>query len=164
MASRLGRRVVHFANLPLKLVMPSSRENIKEVAFKTIPSASKIEIKRVLESLYGLEVEKVQTLNMQGKKKRRGGIVFSKPDYKKAYVTLKNPVTLPANLFPINIFEEGKEAKQQEEADTVDRQRKVAHWLEDSKDKFKPDQWQSEKQKVEASKKLAPWHSKLSWR
>lgn len=164
MASRLGRRVVHFANLPLKLVMPSSRENIKEVAFKTIPSASKIEIKRVLESLYGLEVEKVQTLNMQGKKKRRGGIVFAKPDYKKAYVTLKHPVTLPPNLFPINLFNEEKEAKQQEEAGTMDKQGKVTHWLEDSKEKVKRDQWQSEKQKVEASKKLAPWHSKLSWR
>lgn len=164
MANRLGRRVVHFANLPLKLVMPSSRENIKEVAFKTIPSASKIEIKRVLESLYGLEVEKVQTLNMQGKKKRRGGIVFAKPDYKKAYVTLKHPVTLPPNLFPINLFEEEKEAKQQEEAGSMDKQGKVTHWLEDSKEKFKPDQRQSEKQKVEASKKLAPWHSKLSWR
>lgn len=164
MASRLGRRVVHFANLPLKLVMPSSRENIKEVAFKTIPSASKIEIKRVLESLYGLEVEKVQTLNMQGKKKRRGGIVFAKPDYKKAYVTLKHPVTLPPNLFPINLFDEEKEAKQQEEAGTMDKQGKVTHWLEDSKEKFKRDQRQSEKQKVEASKKLAPWHSKLSWR
>jgi len=164
MASRLGRRVVHFANLPLKLVMPSSRENIKEVAFKTIPSASKIEIKRVLESLYGLEVEKVQTLNMQGKKKRRGGIVFAKPDYKKAYVTLKHPVTLPPNLFPINLFDEEKDAKQQEEAGTMDKQGKVTHWLEDSKEKFKRDQRQSEKQKVEASKKLAPWHSKLSWR
>lgn len=164
MASRLGRRVVHLANLLLNLVMPSSRENIKEVAFKTIPSASKIEIKRVLESLYGLEVEKVQTLNMQGKKKRRGGIVFAKPDYKKAYVTLKHPVTLPPNLFPINLFDEEKEAKQQEEAGTMDKQGKVTHWLEDSKEKFKRDQRQSEKQKVEASKKLAPWHSKLSWR
>ena len=118
----------------------------------------------MLESLYGLEVEKVQTLNMQGKKKHRGGIVLSKPDYKKAYVTLKHPVTLPPHLFPINIFEEGKEDKQQEEAGTVDTQRKVTHWLEDGREKFKPHQWQSEKRKVEASKKLAPWHSKLSWR
>ena len=35
-------RIVHFANLPLKLLIPSSRENITEVAFKTIPSASKV--------------------------------------------------------------------------------------------------------------------------
>ncbi|KAL0448759.1 UNVERIFIED_CONTAM: hypothetical protein Slati_1432300 [Sesamum latifolium] len=73
MGSRLGRRVVNFANLPIKLLMPSSFSNITEIALKTIPSASKIEIKRVLESLYGFEVEKVQTLNMEGKKKKREG-------------------------------------------------------------------------------------------
>jgi hypothetical protein len=38
---QLGR-IIHFANLPLKLVLPKSRENITEVAFKTIPSASKV--------------------------------------------------------------------------------------------------------------------------
>ncbi|KAF2541538.1 hypothetical protein F2Q68_00028595 [Brassica cretica] len=53
MGSRLGRRVVHFANLPIKLLMPTKLTNIHEFALKTIPSATKIEIKRVLESLYG---------------------------------------------------------------------------------------------------------------
>lgn len=42
MGSRLGRRVVHFANLPIKLLMPSSFTNITEIALKTIPSASKV--------------------------------------------------------------------------------------------------------------------------
>ncbi|CAM6034464.1 unnamed protein product [Sphagnum compactum] len=104
---QLGR-IIHFANLPLKLLLPKSRENITEVAFKTVPSASKIEIKRVLESLYGLQVAKVNTLNMEGKKKRARGSVayYRRPDYKKAYVTLKEPVTLPANLFPFNMAEE----------------------------------------------------------
>lgn len=113
-------RIIHFANLPLKLLLPSSRENITEVAFKTIPSASKIEIKRVLESIYGLQVAKVNTLNMEGKKKRaKGNLAFyRRPDYKKAYVTLKEPVSLPDNLFPLNMMEEkkapkGKEANKQ---------------------------------------------------
>jgi len=113
-------RVIHFANLPLKLLLPSSRENITEVAFKTIPSASKIEIKRVLESIYGLQVAKVNTLNMEGKKKRaKGNLAFyRRPDYKKAYVTLKEPVSLPDNLFPLNMMEDkkapkGKEANKQ---------------------------------------------------
>ncbi|CAA2998785.1 mitochondrial ribosomal L23 [Olea europaea subsp. europaea] len=74
MGSRLGRRVVNFANLPIKLLVPSSLSNISEIAIKTIPSASKIEIKRVLESLYGFEVEKVRTLNMEGKMKKRGDL------------------------------------------------------------------------------------------
>ncbi|KAK8644500.1 hypothetical protein V6N13_123806 [Hibiscus sabdariffa] len=47
--------------------------NIKEITLKTIPSASKIEIKRVLESLYGFNVDQVRTLNMEGKKKKRDG-------------------------------------------------------------------------------------------
>ncbi|CAJ1855748.1 unnamed protein product [Sphenostylis stenocarpa] len=73
----MGRRVVQFADLPIKLLMPKSFTKIQEIALKTIPSASKIEIeiKRVLKSLYGFEVEKVQTLNMEGKKKKRGGFL-----------------------------------------------------------------------------------------
>jgi hypothetical protein len=31
---------------------------------------------------------------------------YRRPDYKKAYVTLKEPVTLPTNLFPFNMAEE----------------------------------------------------------
>uniref|UniRef100_A0A7N0SVK1 Large ribosomal subunit protein uL23m n=1 Tax=Kalanchoe fedtschenkoi TaxID=63787 RepID=A0A7N0SVK1_KALFE len=90
MGSRLGRRIVHFANLPIKLLMPTSFTNIREIALKTTPSATKI--KRVLESLYGFEVEKAHTLNMEGKKKKRGGALFAQPDYKKAYVTLRSPL------------------------------------------------------------------------
>lgn len=66
-----------------------------------------IEIKRVLESVYGLEVEKVHTLNMEGKKKlnRKSGTFYRRPDYKKAYVVLKNSVSLPKDAFPLNAFE-----------------------------------------------------------
>ena len=46
----------------MKLLMPSSFENIKEIAFRTMASASKTEIKKVLESLCGLKIEKVRTL------------------------------------------------------------------------------------------------------
>ncbi|GKF95132.1 nucleotide-binding alpha-beta plait domain-containing protein, partial [Tanacetum coccineum] len=81
MGSRLGRRVVNFANIPIKLVMPTCFSNITEIALKTIPSASKIENKRVLESLYGFEVDEVRTLNMDGKRKKRGGLLIAKPDY-----------------------------------------------------------------------------------
>lgn len=128
----MGRRVVHFANLPIKLLMPSSFTNITEIALKTIPSASKIEIKRVLESLYGFEVEKVQTLNMEGKKKKRGGILLAKPDYKKAYVTLKTPLSISPDLFPIKVIEEDKKElnKQTKTSFVEEGQNKKSHWLE----------------------------------
>ena len=44
MAGRLGRRVVHFANLPIKLLMPSTFTNITEISLKTIPSATKVQL------------------------------------------------------------------------------------------------------------------------
>ncbi|RAL43963.1 unnamed protein product [Cuscuta campestris] len=139
MGSRLGRRVVHFANLPIKLLMPSSFSNITEIALKTIPSASKIEIKRVLESVYGFEVEKVQTLNMDGKKKKRGGLLIAKPDYKKAYVTLKNPLSISPDLYPISLIEQYKqEARAKLKSSIVeDGEPKKMHWLEEKKERGK---------------------------
>ncbi|KAL9340418.1 hypothetical protein Peur_066637 [Populus x canadensis] len=74
MVDRLGRRVINFANLPIKILMPTTYTNIYEIALKTIPSASKIEIKR--------------------------------PEYKKAYITLRNPLSISPNLFPIRVIEE----------------------------------------------------------
>lgn len=131
MAGRVGRRVVHFANLPIKLLMPTRFTNVTEIALKTIPSASKIEIKRVLESLYGFEVEKVRTLNMEGKKKKRGGLLIAKPDYKKAYVTLKNPLSLSQDLFPIRVIEEEKERiNKKEKPSFVKDGEGKKHWLD----------------------------------
>ena len=136
MGSRIGRRVVQFANLPIKLLMPKTFTNIQEIALKTIPSASKIEIKRVLESLYGFEVEKVQTLNMEGKKKKRGGLLIAKPDYKKAYVTLKNPLSISPDLYPIRIIEEdNKRINKQTKSSVVEKEtHDRSHWLDDRKE------------------------------
>ncbi|KAJ7945404.1 50S ribosomal protein L23 [Quillaja saponaria] len=141
MGSRLGRRVVNFANLPIKLLMPSSFTNIKEIALKTIPSASKIEIKRVLESLYGFDVEKVRTLNMEGKKKKRGGLLIAKPDYKKAYVTLRNPLSISPDLYPIRIIEgDKKQMNKQSKSSVVEEGEAKKHWLEGKEgERFKPE-------------------------
>jgi len=49
------------------------------------------DIKRTLEGIYGLEVERVNTINYQGKKKRGRDSFYRRPDFKKAYVTLKEP-------------------------------------------------------------------------
>ncbi|CAI9109455.1 OLC1v1009277C1 [Oldenlandia corymbosa var. corymbosa] len=135
MGSRFGRRVVHFANLPIKLLMPTSFSNITEIALKTIPSATKIEIKRVLESLYGFEVDNVRTLNMDGKKKKRGGLLIAKPDYKKAYVTLKYPLSISPDVYPIKIIEEDKKnlAKPSKKTSIEDAEPKTTHWLDDKK-------------------------------
>lgn len=112
--------------------MPDTFTNIKEIALKTIPSASKIEIKRVLESLYGFDVEKVQTLNMEGKKKKRGGLLIARPDYKKAYVTLRTPLSISENLFPIKTIQDEKESisKTSKSKSVLEEGEKKKHWLD----------------------------------
>ena len=48
-----------------------------------VPARLQIEIKRFLESVYGLRVEAVRTVNYEGKRKRRKQGVFRESDYKK---------------------------------------------------------------------------------
>ena len=50
--------------------------------------ANKTQIKQAIESIFDVKVEKVNTLNRQGKVKRRGWTVGKRPDVKRAIVTL----------------------------------------------------------------------------
>ncbi len=58
--------------------------------FKVHPSASKPEIRDAVESIFGVRVLKVNTLNRKGKRKRnRKNFTFgSRPDVKRALITL----------------------------------------------------------------------------
>ncbi|KAL5562867.1 hypothetical protein UlMin_032614 [Ulmus minor] len=94
--------VVHFPNLLFELIMPASSNNAKDIALKTIPLAFKSST-----MVYGFEIEKVRTLNMKGKTKYRGH-VFAKPNYKKAYVTLKNPLSISFALYSTCSIEDEK--------------------------------------------------------
>ncbi|KAH7441536.1 hypothetical protein KP509_03G042300 [Ceratopteris richardii] len=124
MARRLAQRVVHLVNMPLRLNLPAKTENITEFSLRTVQSANKIEIKRVLQSVYGLKVSKVNTINYDGKRKRRteGWMAKSAP-FKKAYVILQEPVSLPRNLFPFNLFKQLEEEKQKHEENIEQRQK-----------------------------------------
>ncbi len=50
--------------------------------------SNKTEIKNALESIFGVKVAKVNTINMRGKIKRMGRFEGKRPDWKKAIVTL----------------------------------------------------------------------------
>ena len=56
--------------------------------FVVTKKANKSEVKKAIESIFGVEVEKVNTMNMVGKKKRQGIHVGKRPDWKKAIVKL----------------------------------------------------------------------------
>lgn len=65
------------------------KEQENKVLFKVAKDANKIEIKRAVEELLNVKVEKVRTINCKGKKKRLGRYEGKRPDWKKAIVTLK---------------------------------------------------------------------------
>ena len=56
--------------------------------FVVHPGANKTEIRQAVESIFGVRVTKVNTLNRKGKKKRRGRWFGTRPDTKRAIVTL----------------------------------------------------------------------------
>jgi len=65
--------------------------DLKKYVFEVARDANKIEIKKAIEEIFGVEVIKVTTLNMKGKKKRMGRHPEgSRSDWKKAVVKLSD--------------------------------------------------------------------------
>ena len=65
------------------------KENLRTVAFKVLRDANKIEIKDAVEKVFKVKVQSVRTAIFHGKKRRQGRYTGRRPDWKKAYVTLK---------------------------------------------------------------------------
>ncbi len=61
----------------------------RKYTFEVAKSANKIEIKKAVEEIFKVEVEKVTTMNYIGKPKRQGVFVGKRADWKKAVVKLK---------------------------------------------------------------------------
>ncbi len=72
------------------VVTERSMENMesKRYTFKVDTKANKSEIKKAVETIFGVKVKQVNTMNITGKKKRMGANVGKRPDWKKAIVTL----------------------------------------------------------------------------
>jgi len=65
------------------------KENLLTLTFKVAKDANKIEIKKAVERIFKVKVASVRTANFHGKIRRQGRFSGRKPDWKKAYVTLK---------------------------------------------------------------------------
>jgi large subunit ribosomal protein L23 len=64
-------------------------EKANQVIFRVRPEATKDKIRLIVEEMFKVTVLAVRTSNFLGKERRRGRVVGRKPDWKKAYVTLK---------------------------------------------------------------------------
>ncbi len=68
--------------------MRCSEEN-NTVVFEVDRRANKLQIKQAVEALFQVKVLRVNTVNVQGKKRRLRVREGKRPDWKKAYVTLR---------------------------------------------------------------------------
>ena len=64
-------------------------ESANQVLFKVRPEANKIEVKKAVESLFKVKVVKVRIARYLGKIRRVGRNMGRRPEWKKAYVTLR---------------------------------------------------------------------------
>ena len=60
----------------------------KRYVFSVQKNATKTQIKQAVETIFGVKVEKVNTLRTEGKIKRMGRTEGRRPSVKKAYVSL----------------------------------------------------------------------------
>ena len=60
----------------------------RKYTFEVASGANKIEVKKAVETLFGVKVAKVNTISVKGKKKRMGRSEGYTSDWKKAVVTL----------------------------------------------------------------------------
>jgi large subunit ribosomal protein L23 len=74
------------------------REDGRTLVFQVASEANKVEIKRAIEQLLGSKVASIRTSIAHGKVKRQGRFAGQRPDWKKAYVKLREGEKMPEFL------------------------------------------------------------------
>jgi large subunit ribosomal protein L23 len=65
------------------------REVKNGIAFAVHRQATRIDIRRAVEKVFGVKVASVNVMNVRGKKKRQGRFSGKRSDWRKAFITLK---------------------------------------------------------------------------
>lgn len=71
------------------------REDGRTLVLQVAANANKVQIRRAVETLFGSKVADVRTTTVRGKIKRQGRFAGRRPDWKKAYVRLRDGEKLP---------------------------------------------------------------------
>ena len=67
----------------------AAKENQRTLCLEVAPAATKTDIKAAVEKIFKVKVESVRTAMFHGKERRRGRYAGYRPDWKKAFVKLK---------------------------------------------------------------------------
>jgi large subunit ribosomal protein L23 len=65
------------------------KESQNKILVEVSRDANKVDIKRAIEEIFKVKVDKVATINTNGKWKRYGKSIGKRPDRKKAVITLE---------------------------------------------------------------------------
>ena len=71
------------------------REDGLTLVLQVATHANKVQIRQAVEQLFGSKVADVRTTSVRGKLKRQGRFAGRRPDWKKAYVRLREGEKLP---------------------------------------------------------------------
>jgi len=71
------------------------KETEGTLVFEVAANATKTEVKQAVEVLFKVKVSTVRTINYLGKERRRGKFTGFRPDWKKAYVRLREGEKMP---------------------------------------------------------------------
>src|SRR6195952_4719728 len=74
------------------------KETQNTLVFEVALNATKTEVKQAVETLFKVSVIGVRTATVEGKERRRGKFTGYRPDWKKAYVRLKQGEKMPEYL------------------------------------------------------------------
>ncbi len=74
------------------------REDGRTIVFEVAARANKVEIRQAIEKLLGSKVASIRTTISHGKVKRQGRYSGRRPDWKKAYVRLRDGEKMPEFL------------------------------------------------------------------
>ena len=75
---------------PIVTEKTNNQLNNRKYSFSIDGSASKEDIKKSIETIFGVDVEKVNIINTEGKVKRFKGTIGKRSSIKKAIVTIKD--------------------------------------------------------------------------
>jgi len=71
------------------------KETQGTLVFEVAAKATKTEVKEAVQKVFKVKVDSVRTANFLGKERRRGKFSGFRPDWKKAYVKLKEGEKMP---------------------------------------------------------------------
>jgi len=81
--------IIRFPHITEKSTLQSELSESQVIALHVRLDATKHQIREAVEKVFNVKVDRIRTARFQGKIKRQGRNQGRRPDWKKAYITLK---------------------------------------------------------------------------